>query len=1065
METQFDLEHPVRPVNSVSKPSLSRHPRVFSIPAGADFLSSLADALLAGQLVPGFPEQPTDLAEAVIYLPTQRAVRAMTMLLAERMDGRTILLPRIVPLGEIDQADPGLAGIEAFSDITHSDLPPAIGAIERRLILSRLVQQWSKSIDHSLTGLSAGIPFNVPSSPADAVALAGDLEALMDQFTTENIPWSDIASAVEADYSVYFQLTLEFVRIASESWPGILAERGASDPAQRRRLLAEAETERLLKEPPSGPIIAAGSTGSIPTTARLLSAIARLPNGAVILPGLDTFLDDASWDMIGKPADDETSAVHGHPQATLHRLLTRFMQFPRKSVQQIGSISPALQARSRFVSEALRPAESTDLWADIPEQKRLDIAETGSSGLTLIEAADEREEALACAIALREILTVPGRTAALVTPDRSLARRVTLELLRWGIEIEDSAGTPLSNAPAGRLARLAAETAMQDFEPQSLLALLEHPSVTFGGSRGAVEYAASALEIGVLRGPAPAPGLVGLRQALTISRDAPEYYKPAPWQRLDEQAWNAAAELIDKLEDAFTGFPTAEQHGTVNLAGLAAAHRLVIEKLCPENSTGDDSMDILTGLFDEIEQIGPDVGVSGLFSDYPAFFNALASERPVASPGHLTHRRLKILGLLEARLLSADRIILGGLDEGIWPPTVRTDAFLNRPMQARLGFTPPERRIGQMAHDFAQLVANDDVIITRAAKRDGTPMMPSRFLQRMKAFSGDNIWKTVTGRGEQYLHLAALAEQRDPAPPLRQPAPKPDPSYFPRSLSVTEIETLLRDPYAIYARHILGLDALEPLALAPGAADRGTIIHDVLATFAAQWPKHLPDNALAELTALGEKAFSEIRSAFPQVYAEWWPRFERLAAEFIIWEQERRNNLSELFVELSGRMTIPLKEGKDFILRARADRIEIDDNGQATIIDFKTGRPPGIKEIFAGFAPQITLEAAMLLEGAFKDIAPPDNAPDLVYIHASGGRPALEPRPVKPEKGEERSVADIIAEHRHRLEFKLNEYVTGKAAFVSRPFPKFAKRYSDYDHLSRVKEWSLTSGEGGGESE
>ncbi len=1051
-------------MRAASGSSSHPNPRVFSIPSGVDFLPCLAESLLAGELIAGFPGKANDLAEAIIYLPTRRAARALTMLLAERMAGKALLLPRIVPLGEVDPLGLDLSGMAGLEKESGGFAPP-ISPVERRLILAQLVQQWSRSVDKSLIGLEAGIPFIVPSSPADAIALAGDLEALMDQFTTEDVPWAEISEAVEADYSAYFKLTLDFIRIASESWPLILAERGASDPAQRRKKLVEAETERLRLNPPQSPVIAAGSTGSIPTTARLLATIANLPQGAVVLPGLDTVLDDPSWDMIGSVGDDETDPMHGHPQTTLHRLLKTFLKLPRRDVHVLKREKQQPTSRNLYFSEALRPAESTDLWANLPQTERLDLADQACASIAIIEAADEREEALACAIALREALTEPDKTAALVTPDRGLARRVTAELLRWNIEVEDSAGTPLSQSLAGRLARLASEAAVDDFEPQALLALLAHPFVTLGQPRAVLEKAISALEIGVLRGPAPAPGWHGLKAALTLAREQNPRYKPAPWKRLDDATWQAATELLTALEQAFEGFSARDFTEETELAAISRAHRQVIDRLCPEETILDSSQAELDALFNELEQTGPGIGVKGFFRDYPAFFGALSAERTLSPSGQRNHRRLKILGLLEARLLSADRIVLGGLDEGIWPPSVKTDAFLNRPMRAKLGLAPPERRIGQTAHDFVQLVSSNEVIITRSAKRDGSPTVPSRFLQRMKAFGGEQVWQQMTQRGDYYRSLAGLADQTEATPPLRRPAPKPDPSYFPRSLSVTEIETLQRDPYSIYAKHILKLDALEPMAQAPGAADRGTIIHDVFAAFAMRWPETLPENALEELLALGKEAFCDILEAFPQVYAEWWPRFERLAHAFLLWEQERRAALSNLKVEHSGKLAIPLEDGSVFSLRARADRIETLKDGRAVLIDFKTGTPPTNKQIFAGFAPQMTLEAAMLLEGAFKDILRPSEAPDLLYIHASGGDPALDERLVKPERGEERSVADIIAEHRRKLETKLNDYVMGRSAYVSRPFPKFARRYSDYDHLARVKEWSLTSGEDGGESE
>ena len=283
---------------------MSASSRVFTIPAGVPFLPTLADALLDGRLC-GDAAIDTAAPDAVIYLPTRRAARAFAAIVAARNGGRAQLLPRIVPLGDADQAEFDLAAgaLESTFEATAALAPP-IAPMERRLILTRLVQRWAAAVSPDLHRLPPGVPFLVPSSPADAVNLAADLELLMDALAVEEVPWDEIAQAVESEYSEYFKLTLDFVRIAVEGWPGILAERGASDPAHRRSTLIKAEAERLLRERPQTPIIAAGSTGSMPSTAALLAAIARLPNGAVVLPGLDQDLDDEAWGKIGR-RDDE----------------------------------------------------------------------------------------------------------------------------------------------------------------------------------------------------------------------------------------------------------------------------------------------------------------------------------------------------------------------------------------------------------------------------------------------------------------------------------------------------------------------------------------------------------------------------------------------------------------------------------------------------------------------------------------------------------------------------------------------------------------------------------------
>jgi ATP-dependent helicase/nuclease subunit B len=245
--------------------------------------------------------------------------------------------------------------------------------------------------------------------------------------------------------------------------------------------------------------------------------------------------------------------------------------------------------------------------------------------------------------------------------------------------------------------------------------------------------------------------------------------------------------------------------------------------------------------------------------------------------------------------------------------------------------------------------------------------------------------------------------------------------------------------------------------MAPSAASRGTIIHDVLGTFAEDYPDALPQHAFEDLIQRGENAFGPVQEAFPELYAEWWPRFQRLAAAFVVWEEARRPELARVHAEQSGALPIRLPDGSTFTLRARADRIEARRDGGFAIIDFKTGAPPGIKEVFAGFSPQLTLEAAMLMEGAFKGLPTAEETPGLIYVHTSGGRKPLNPRELAPTHGDNRAVADIVQDHRARLAHLIGQYVSGEAAYLSRPYPKYAKRFSDYDHLARVKEWSLAS--------
>ena len=1034
---------------------------VFTIPPGAPFLPALADALISGRLVGDLGLMPFALASVTLYLPTRRATRALSAILAERVG--TALLPRMIPLGEADEAELDLAANPLLENGVDP-LAPAMPPLERRLILARLVQAWAQTVDRKLLTIDDDVPFLVPSSPADAVCLAADLEKLMDALTVEGLAWTEIGSAVEAEYSRYFGLTLDFVRIAAEVWPSILQERGMSDPVARSRTLILAEAARLSRDRPTDPVIVAGSTGSVPATARLIAAVAGLPRGAVVLPGLDHDLDAAGWDAIetGEGADREI--VHGHPQAILHRLLgPGGLGLGREAIPSLGSPPPQGLARAALLSQALRPAETTDAWADLDDGLRRSMAEAGMDGIAVAEAADEREEALVAAIALRETLETPGATAALVTPDRNLATRVAAELARWGIVAEDSAGEALSLSPAGRLARLAAELAA-DLQPHRVIALLSHPFVRLGMSRDAVRRAAAALEIGALRGPAPGAGFAGLHRAVADRRRATGR-QPRAQRRLTEIDWDLAAQLVARLEPAFSGLAPPEEAESGDLVAIARRHAVVCERLIAsaegDAPVEDVSLGILDALFDDLAAAEPGL-LPGTVFDYPAFFAALARDRVVACGGERPHPRLRILGLLEARLLAVDRVVLGGLDEGVWPMKTVTDAFLNRPMRERIGLNPPERRIGQTAHDFVQVLGCHDAVITRSNKREGAPTVPSRFLQRLRAFAGEACWMQACEAGQRLAgYAAALDRGTGPAPArLTQPKPRPDPALFPRTLSVTEVETLVRDPYVIFARHVLGLDPLEPVAGRPGAAERGTLIHAVLGDFAQAYPEALPADAAERLHALAVAAFADIAATFPELYAEWWPRYGRLAGEFLAWEAERRPGLERIRPEMSGAWKLPM--GRDtFTLRGRADRIEQRRDGSACIVDYKTGQPPSNKEVFAGFSPQLTLEAAMLKAGAFAGVPPGADTPDLLYVHATGGRKPFAPLAVKAPRGDPRTLEAIVEEHERRFRGLVARFMAGEAAYVSRPYPKFAKSYGDYDHLARVLEWSL-AGEGEG---
>src|SRR5581483_4771351 len=470
-------------------------PRVFTIPASAPFLPTLIGALMRGDLVKGFPGgDPLALAQATLYLPTRRACRVARTTFLTALGKEAAVLPRLVAIGDID-ADEIAFAEAANPDVAGAtlDLPDELGGFERRTLLAELILKWA----HSPGMHAAGGASLVAQSPAAAFMLADNLGRLMDDMTTRQVPWERLDDLVPDEHDRYFQKTLEFLKIAREQWPAHLAASGKMEPAERRDRLIAAEAERLRTN--NAPVIAAGSTGSMPSTAALLATIAGLPRGAVVLPGLDTDLDEASWALIGKDGEQ----VHGHAQSAMHALLQR-IGIARDAVAALADPQP--HGRERLIAEALRPAASTEQWRQrLGEPQFCAHVDGALAGVSVIEAANAEEEALAIAVALREAVDAPGKTAALVTPDRALARRVLAAMARWNVPVDDSGGDALSDTPHGVFARLVAEAALGGLAPVTLLAQVD-------------SWAVSVMERAVMRGPRPRRGTAGLRAALETFR-------------------------------------------------------------------------------------------------------------------------------------------------------------------------------------------------------------------------------------------------------------------------------------------------------------------------------------------------------------------------------------------------------------------------------------------------------------------------------------------------------------------------------------------------------------------
>lgn len=1008
-------------------------PKVLNIPAGSAF----ADALAAG-VIERWGHDPLVLAKVRILLPNRRACRVTQEAFLRVSDARALLLPRLLPLGDLDADELELTSGEVVADATaETEIPPAIPPLRRQLLLARLIMKWGEA--------TAGQEGVEAPSEDQAVRLAAELASLLDQVETEGLDLKDLKGLVPEKYAEHWKITLTFLEILSLQWPAIQAEQGCVGLAERRRLLLEAQATAWRQTAPSDPVVVAGSTGSIPATAELINVVSRLPEGYVVLPGADLEASEAVWAAIGEDPS--------HPQYGLHSLLAR-LEVDRDEVgdwSQSGKTfdrDPNAQQRAQLLATALLPAAVTPQWRETLAELDPEEIRSALEPLQRIDCPGASEEALVIALLMRETLEVDGQRAALVTPDRALARRVASELARWGLSVDDSAGQPLASTPPGSFLCLTAEMIAGGLEPLSALAALKHPLAA--GNRARADYLAllQQTEKLVWRGVRPAEGFEGLLTSLAEGDEAAAI-EDAKANCFGFAQWlaEAAADFEHCLEDPERSF-----------AEIIDSHIAFMEALAASDSESGaeriwlgDAGTALAGFVDELRDAATSLtGLSG--RRYPALLSSLLEGRVVRQSFN-SHPRLSILGPLEARLQHPDVMILGGLNEGTWPIEVDSGPWLSRPMRADFNLPSPERRIGLSAHDFAQAAAAPRVYMTRATRVEGTPTVPSRWLLRLEALlQGLELNDALVSEAPDWLSWAQMLDKPGRSLRGKPPAPKPPVKARPRRLSVTRIETWRRDPYALYAREILRLRPLDPIDADPGGAEKGTLIHEILERFLKTYPERLPSDPEAKLLEIGKTVFDQA-SVRPGLRAFWWPRFLRIAAWFATTEQSWREEARLSLAEQSGRLILNAPAGP-FELTAKADRIDALRDGSYAILDYKTGRIPTDPEVEMGYAPQLPLEAAMFNASAFGDLR--GEVSHLGYWRLTGGTTAGERKPLKQSA---RQLADAALAG---LESLVARFDQADTPYPAQPRHDRRLRFNDYAHLARIKEWS--AGEGGGES-
>lgn len=995
---------------------------LYSIAPHAKFLPTLAQNICDGTILAGWDRStPFWLSDVTIIVPTRRARLGLAD--AFLALGHS-LLPDIRTFGgEVADEEPFLPPFDAEAPL------PTATALERRLVLSRLVAAWADTVD----GKRA---FSTPPTAGEILSMADSLGELIDDLATEERSAADIAAVgpkLAAELGEYWQQTLGFLDIALRFWPDHLATRGKAGSAGLRgqRLDRQAMAAPMIYG--DRPVIAAGSTGSIPATARLLKAIDALPRGAVVLPGLDCAMSEAGHAALLDPANNP----HGHPQYGLARLLRGL----GVGVQAVTELAPAPSVRTGLINRALSMTKDTALWAS---QRLMPLeVSLATEGVSVIRARNEDEEGRAIALAARQALA-DAKTVGIVTPDRNLARRIAVELKRFDVVVDDAAGTPLFQSAAGRLLRQILILAEQNCAAVDLVSLLRNRAAQFGLGRGRVAAITDDIELGLLRGQRANPGMAGLRTLLTANV---EKVTTHPARRLNEKQALAIKGLLDRIETALAPVLALLTQPLISASELAEAIWAAFEAVAEgADIPGRDE------LADWSTQVAAQAGEGHRFtprqlSDVVA---ALMAGFQVRSRGE-RRQDIAIWGQLEARLQNPDLLILCGLNEDVWPETADPGPWLSRGMRLAVGLEPPERRQGLAAHDFAQGLGNEQVIIAYADRVGTSPALSSRLVQRLEAFAGDeaHAWQK---RGDAWLeqarNLDAVVETR----PAHRPEPNPPAALRPRQLSVTEIETLMRSPYDVYAKHVLGLRPLDPLGETPDARERGMIVHDIFARFVAEGHDVAAPDALAKLKTIAAEAFGSL-DGIAERRDIWLRRFETAAVQFLDYERVRNARVLQRHAEIDGRWTLPI----GFTLKGRADRVDEMVDGSLEIMDFKTGSVPAPGVMKAFEAPQMLLEAQMAKAGAMAGVAGADSS-GLTYIKIGLGPDAFSPKSYSVAEGY--TLMEAADEIGQRLQRHVDHFLFHDNPMPARILPLKTQRFPGaYDHLSRMAEWTAVDEE------
>jgi ATP-dependent helicase/nuclease subunit B len=993
------------------------------IPAGINFAEAVAAELLQRARE---STNPLELTDTLLLLPTRRACRTMRTAFLRQSDGQSLLLPRLYALGDLD-AD------ELMLTDTDLTIPPALPPLRRLLHLARLIRSYNAEWTH-----------------AQAISMARALAKLLDDMTLEGVSPDKLDTLLQdeiADLSEHWKQTLNFITPVVAGWPEILRIEGALDASDRLNLLLAAQTEIWRKSPPAYPVIVAGSQGTIPAIANLIQTVSQLPKGEIILPSLPAASEMVSF---AEHVDDT------HPLFAISQLLAQCDRELGDSQIKLWPVhgqiiepqEQDLRHRRHLLHMALLPAKTTQVWSALTPSDKERIT-AGAQGMALLECQSEQEEAEVIAALLRGALEGEKRkTAMLVTPSRDLGRRVAAELERWDIHISDSAGAPLSKTPPAMFMRAVLDFAASP-SPARLLSLLKHPLAGTGVSILQCRRNARQLELQILRG-LPADTIRSLGDLLDIVEQT-----------------NPLHDWLSSIQTMLA--PLAHLMTNQNVTQVSFTDLVTTLVLCLERIGTTDDRDGAARLWSG--EAGRALAewvadILNITADYPAL---PVQEAPSALLAlmvgvniHLNrgqHPRLSILGPMEAQLQQADLVILGGLNEGVWPAPPEPDPWMSRPMRRKLGLKPTEQRIGQQAHDFYSLACAPAVVLTRAVRSGGTPTVPARWWQRLDVLLDAANVTSCLMQGAAYLQLARAIDDTNG---MHQPAPQPQPcpplKIRPRNYAVTDIEKLQRDPYSVYARKILQLKPLDPLEAEITPALLGMMYHDIATDFVRSCSDELLQDEQAAIAHFLSHAEIHLRNH--HLIAQkmlLWPTLQKIAANFIRLEQKHRTMIGQIGIqEQWGSAELATTAGH-IQLSAKADRIDILKDGRLILIDYKSGTLPSATERKNGNSLQLPLEALIAREGNYTGLPKISETSALQFWPLKG---STQPKDQSAEDfvsttmTKETSLQELVTQSEAILQDLMTLYLEKGAPYTAEPVRDKSNAYNDYRHLSRYEEWA-----------